>query len=199
MATWQELVTLVQRELGDDLGVMHTTDAVLRHLKQAEQILSLSRALTEDTQDLVLLPGKADYLLSDYPAFSRIVIPLRVSINGKILRVAALTSIGRLQPNWFAEVSETPEAWFMIGATVLCVHPCPEEDMTAQVTFLRTPPTPVLTGTPTVALQWQGALAVFAECLGLIKEGQMKRAADRLKAFMEMAGIIDERLLKDLS
>lgn len=200
MATWSSLVARVQTDLADPTGVFHTTAAVRRYLEQAELLLSLRRSLYERTQTLTLTPVSPLYVIhSFFPDFVR---PLRVTIGGTALRWSSLAAVGRLNRQWYREMQEA-ESVFMVGRTILGFAPLADAT-SAEVTYLAAPPTTVSTpaaGTsPVIGSEWHQTMTKFAEAVALGKESSYARAAEALKEFLALVGVVrDKRFLEGLA
>jgi len=157
-----------------------------------ELFLTMYRVMAggEKTVDLNLSSGVPIYTIhtAESGAFSDLIIPLRVRIAGLPLRQTTLTSASQFDRNWFTK-TDTPEAWFMVGATLMGFRPTPNASLVAKITYLRIPQISQTSGSPQIDQDWHDLLPLFSAAVLYAKEGKVIEAQDHLQKFLAAVGI----------
>lgn len=187
MTTWAALQDNSQLLLDDTVGAIHSLSFILSHLEYGELFLSLTRGEYEKTGDLALIDARPSYTIHD--TFSDYIRTLRITINNVLLKRTTLATVSLLDPSFYSTPG-VPEFYYSMGGTLLGFYPVPNDAFVAKVTYLAVPPNNIsdTATSPYIQTLNHTLLPHYAAAIGLGREGDVERAIEHLKLFMEGLG-----------
>ena len=187
MSTWATLQENSQILLDDNNKIIHSLDFILDHLEYGELFLSLTKGEYEKTGDLTLSSSTPLYTI--HSTFSDYVRALRVTISNSLLKRSTLATVALLDSSFYSSTG-TPEFYYCLGGTLMGFYPVPNATFTAKVTYLAVPPNNIsdTTTSPYIQTLNHTLLPHYAAAVGLGREGDVERAIEQLKLFMEGLG-----------
>lgn len=196
MTTWANLDSRVQHLVDDTAQTYWTigsSGSIRKEIESAELLIALFRGLSEDTVDISLTSGTAEYRILD--TATDFILPFRATISNVPMRKVAFSSLIRLDPNYRVTQS-TPEMWYSLGSARMGVYPVPNGSFTMKLTYLRVPPTAQSSGSPVIGEEWHDTLAEYAAAILKASEGRVEEGVDLLKTFLSNLGIRLPRFLR---
>lgn len=173
--------------LGEPQGIFHTAEQVIRHIRAGEQLIGMSRALTEKTGVIPLTYNQPLYPIHNWlPDF---IFPLHVTILKKQLYPASFSQIVSTDPNWLRSIGE-PKRFFMVGSNQIGIYPtAPSNGQVISITYIAVPSIPTDREQYMIDRQWHEALISYATAILLAKEQKYQEATQQLNDFMKKIGI----------
>lgn len=182
-----QLRTAVLDIVGEPEAIFHTEEQVMRHLRHAEQLIGMARAVTERTGTIPLRYNQALYRV--HAVVPDFIFPLQVSLRKRPLYATTLASVVATDPQWLRAVGE-PKRFFMVGGTLLGVYPtAPSDTLTLALTYIAVPRIPTDREPYMVSPQWQELMVGYAAAMLLAKEGRYELATQQLSSFMTQIGL----------